>query len=688
MQLSRNWLADYVELPQDIQEVSDRLTAVGHAVEQIEEVGDDTVLDIDITTNRSDCMNHLGMAREIAVIFGKTLKPPVPQLEEGSESASGAARIEIEDSSLCRRYVGRVIRGVKIGPSPPWLVQRLESIGVRSINNVVDVTNYVLWEYGQPLHAFDLAKLEEATIRVRLAQAGETLVTLDGESRKLDPDMLVIADASQPVALAGVMGGLDSEVTEATTDVLLESAYFDPSSVRRTAGRLGMHTDASHRFERGADPDVCAVAATRAAALIAELAGGTVLSGDVDAYPAPLEPHEISLDLARLQAFAGEEIPRESVVEWLEGLGCILKENGSAERWQVTIPSWRNGDLELTADLYEEAVRLFGFDAIEATLPALSGHDGHTLPSHLRSTRLRKTLAAYGFAEAITFAFHDAKRDAQYPGVLADFGPLKLENALSERYSLMRRSLLPNLLETAAFNQRRGLPAVRFFEVGHVFGSRASGEGTDGVEEIETVALVAGGRLGQAWDAGPGARARELDFFDLKGAVESLATAFRISLEMRPLERPDLLPGCAAEICLVSPEGSKPVGYAGQLADMDGPYPLFVAELETEALAAGGAGGAVVVPSRFPGINVDLTLTHALKTPWEEISAAVAGLGLQNLTAFALKDRYRGKGVPAGAVNTTMLFEFGSSEGSLTHEDVNERLTAAQEHLESRFGWK
>ena len=697
MQLSRNWLADYVELPQDVDELSRRLTAAGHAVEKVEQLEDsgagDTVLDVDITTNRSDCMNHFGLAREIAVIFGKPLNPPAMEVQEAAEPASSAARIEIETPELCRRYVGRVIRGVKVGQSPDWLVRRLETIGVRTINNVVDVTNYVLWEYGQPLHAFDLEALDGAMIRVRPARSGEELVTLDGETRKLDPEMLVIADASRPVALAGVMGGLDSEVTDATTDVLLESAYFHPSSVRRTAGRLGMHTDASHRFERGADPGICAVAATRAAALIAELAGGTVLAGEVDAYPSPPETRTISLDLARLQAFAGAAIPRESVVRWLEGLGCTLKaegtlETGAASRWQVTIPSWRHGDLELTADLYEEAVRLYGFDAIEASLPALSGHDGHPSRSHLRATRLRRNLAAQGYAEAVTFAFHDAESDRRHPGLLGSFGPLKLENALSERYGVMRRSLLPNLLETAAFNQRRGLPAVRFFEVGHVFGARSSGEGTEGVEEIETVALVAGGRLGHAWDAGPQAKARELDFFDLKGAVESLAATFRVSLEMRPQERTDLVAGCAAEIFRVGQEGAEAVGYAGQLANADGPYPLYVAELATQVLAAGDDGGAIEVPSRFPGINVDLTLTHSLETPWAEIAAAVEALALQDLAAFGLKDRYQGKGVAEGAVNTTVYFEFSSTEGSLTHGDVNERLTATQEHLEGRFGWK
>jgi phenylalanyl-tRNA synthetase beta chain len=684
MRLSRNWLGDYVELPSDIDELSRRLTAAGHAVEQVEAVGEDVVLDIDITTNRSDCMNHLGLAREIAVLFDRPLRPPVAQLKESKEPAAEAVSIDIEAPELCRRYVGKVIRGVRVGPSPQWLASRLEAIGLRSINNVVDVTNYVLWEYGQPLHAFDLAKIGGQRIRVRRARAGETLQTLDGEARKLKEGMLIIADDTLPVALAGVMGGLDSEVTAAARDILLESAYFEPAAVRQTANHLGMHTDASHRFERGADPEACAVAARRAAALLVEVAGGEALAGDVDVYPAPFEPKVVELRPSRLNAFVGVAVPVEQVKRWLQGLGCSVEEAGE-DLLRIAVPSWRWHDLDLSADLYEEVVRLLGFEAIPATLPRVAGHDGHTSDDHRRADRLRRHLAAYGFSEAINFAFHDAAIDGRYPGLLAHRGPLELANPLSERYAVLRRSLLPNLVESARFNQRRGAPAVRLFEIGHIFGDRGEGQGIDQVHEVETLSLVLGGTLGQPWDHG-----RELDFFDLKGALQGLAESFGVAFEVVPAPRQELLEGCSAEIRRRQGEkdGGEVVGYAGRLADEDGPYPLYVLEVATELFAGTGDGDSVEVPSRHPSIQVDLTLTHAVTVPWSDLAGAVRGLEPPDLMSFGLKDRYLGKGVPPGAVNTTLYFVFGSPDRSLTHEEVNERLVSLQQELQARFGWQ
>ncbi|MFL6291876.1 MAG: phenylalanine--tRNA ligase beta subunit-related protein, partial [Thermoanaerobaculia bacterium] len=313
MLFSKSWLSDYVDLPADVQEIQRRLTDVGLAVEGVEERGADTILDVEVTTNRPDCMNHLGLARELAVIFGRPLKRPPVFPEEAAEQAADAAAVDVEDWDGCPRFVARVVRGVAIGPSPDWLRNRLEAIGLRSINNVVDVTNFLLWEMGQPLHAYDLSKLAGRRILVRRARPGEVLVTLDGAERKLTPDMLVIADAERAVGLAGVMGGADSEVTGSTTDILIEAAHFDRKRVRRTARGLGMHTDASHRFERGADPEACERGVSRAAQLLAEIAGGTVLAGAIDVR-GPMASGETGwpprgrLEHARLNGFAGAEI--------------------------------------------------------------------------------------------------------------------------------------------------------------------------------------------------------------------------------------------------------------------------------------------------------------------------------------------------------------------------------------------
>ncbi|HEY4589131.1 MAG TPA: phenylalanine--tRNA ligase beta subunit-related protein, partial [Thermoanaerobaculia bacterium] len=352
MEFSLAWLAGYVDLPADPHELARRLTAAGLAVEGVTvHAGnvDDTVLDVDITTNRPDCMNHFGLAREVSVIFGHPLKRPEACPEEGPEPVGDALRVVLEDAEGCPRFAARVVRGVKVGPSPDWLRARLESIGLRSINNVVDVTNFVLWELGQPLHAYDLEKLAGGALVARRAREGERLTTLDGQERELDPEILVIADAERPVGLGGVMGGLDSEVTDATRDVAIKGAHFDRRRVRVAARKFGLHTDASHRFERGADPELCAEAVSRAALLIAAVAGGTVLTGALDERDPGRSWHRHGrLDLAKLDAFAGAEISAVDAERWLTGLGFGVDrvEKPGSGVWRVTVPSWRYYDFQ------------------------------------------------------------------------------------------------------------------------------------------------------------------------------------------------------------------------------------------------------------------------------------------------------------------------------------------------------
>ncbi|MEM9291443.1 MAG: phenylalanine--tRNA ligase subunit beta [Acidobacteriota bacterium] len=714
MKLSYQWIAEAVDLPEGVDEVARRLTAAGLAVENQEEVGEDVALDVDITTNRPDCMNHLGMAREAAVLFGRELRRPQAQSEAGGAPTAEVATVSIEDPEQCRRYVAWAVRGVTIGPSPQWIVDRLELLGLRSVNNVVDITNYVLWECGQPLHAFDLAKLRgadeqgPAEIVVREARDGETLTTLDGEARELKAGMLIIADASGPIGLAGVMGGADSEVTDSTVDVLLESAYFDPRPVRRTASALGMHTDASHRFERGADPELCAWAAQRAAALLVEVAGGEISESPVDAYPAPFEERAIELSQRRLEAFAGARFEREQVEAWFRGLGFGIERTSSNERndpadsdeqgarWTVTVPSWRYLDMERVEDLYEEVIRLYGYDAIEATLPALSGHDGNTSAVYRRGMAARRHLAACGLAETVHFAFQDAAVDGRYPGVFQQGQPgagpaVELVNPLSDLYRVMRRSLVPGLLGASLYNQRRGASAVKIFEIGHVFLALEENSSLTGVpvDERETLAVARGGVIGNDWQG-----EKELDFFDLKGVVESLFSTFAVTLQVRPaaVAREELVSGVAADLVVVEEAGEEQVvGYLGQILDAeDLPFPLFVAELETAALVPEGdrfSGLRVTPPSRFPGVGADLTLTHSLDVPFAEILAVVHGLKLEDLADVQLVSRYQGKGVPEGAVNTTLRFHYSSAEGSLTQDAVNARQSAVQQELSRRFAW-
>jgi len=686
MLFSRNWLAEYVDLPADPHEVARRLTAAGLNVEGVEEKGNDFLLDIDVTTNRPDCMNHLGLAREAAVIFGTPLRRPPFIPDEATDKAADLASVAIEDFQGCPRFTARVIRGVKIGPSPAWLRERLESIGQRSINNVVDVTNFVLWETGQPLHAYDLAKLGGRRLVARRARSGEMLTTLDGQRRRLTPEMLVIADAKVPVGLGGVMGGAASEVTDATTDILLEGAHFDRLRVRVAAKALGMHTDASHRFERGTDPEGCLDGVSRGARLIAEVAGGTVLAGGLDVRAEGFPPVRTGhLDLDRLRAFAGAEIAAADVERWLPGLGFTLAPIGPGV-WDVTAPSWRLFDFEprpdgrvWEADLFEEAIRIYGMDNIKSTLPRVLGLDARPTPQQVLRERVRDYLAAAGYVETVHFAFGDPQADAAYPSLRPEATPLRLKNPLSESYSVMRRSLVPNLVDTAHFNQRRGARAVRLFEIARVYYPALPGEPLP--DQPEHVALLCGGTVGDPWQ-----REVTLDFFDAKGALEGLAESLGIRLEARPKDLPGLLAGSSAE--LVRPDrNGEIVGFLGRVAAEES-TPLYIAEVALDGLTGGTTFKDVEIPSRYPGVEADFTMTHAVTTPWTEIAGAIVELAPADLVSWHLKDRFRGGKVPEGAVNTTITFLYNSQERSLTQEEVNERQHALAAELERRYGWK
>lgn len=729
MRFSCEWLARYVDLPDPV-ELSLRLTSAGLAVEQIEKFdspgGEDTILDVEVTTNRPDAMCHFGLAREIATILDRPLAvPPVAPAAGGESGASTAdvISVDIEEPGLCPRFVCRAVRGVKIGPSPEWLRRALESIGLRSINNVVDVTNFVLWEMGQPLHAYDLAKLGGGKIVVRRARDRERLKTLDQVERALDAEILVIADEAVPVGVGGVMGGYDSEVTSSTVDLLIEGAHFDRTAVRQASRKLNLKTDASHRFERGADLEACRFGVDRAAYLIAEIAGGEVLAGAVDVRPGRRLPRRGRLDHDKLEEFVGARISPELVEWWLKGLGFAPRAAGSAsgrgEAWEVEVPSWRYFDFApkapdraagedaafeeiYPADLYEEILRLHGFDPVAPTLPALSGADAPKNPILARRARIQDRLAACGLAETVQYSFIDPRDEAELPLLAPEGVSVPLVNPLSERLATMRRSLLPGLVETARFNKRRGAAAVRLFEVARVYyreAGQAVGDGSLPLQP-ERIGIVVGGRVGTPWE-----HQVDLDFFDLKGAIETVGEEFGVTFDFRAATPRGLVPGLAAEILL----DGRVVGVTGRLAGEEG-YPLFVAELEADALqpepedflARGGAadeksaanasaavaGLAVEAPSRFPGVAADATITHALSVSWEQIAAALAELAPENLVSYGLKDRYRGQGVPDGAVNTTLYFLYNAGDRSLTQVEVNERQMALVRALESRFGWK
>jgi phenylalanyl-tRNA synthetase beta chain len=715
VKFSLSWLADYVELPlggalrtpesghrwlaeltDEVRrkgfQIGERLTSVGLAVEAMAEPGagaggPDVVLDVEVTSNRPDCMSHIGIARELAVALDSPLRAPEVPFYGSLSSEGRDGAVVLEDPEGCPRLVSRVIRGVKVGPSPEWLRRRLEALGMRSINNVVDVTNFVLWETGQPLHAYDLATVPDGVLRVRRARAGETLRTLDGESRELDPEILVIADASRAIGLAGIMGGFDTEVTGKTRDVLLESAHFDRRRVRAGSRRLRLQTDASHRFERGTDAGACDHASRRCAALIVEVAGGEVVEPATDAVARVAPPVRWTLSTPALERFAGFPVADADVERILAGLGFSPRRVGAAaeRNWEGEVPTWRAVDFEPRPadagesagaadpqDVYEEIVRHVGFDRVPSTLPAIGGPDAGSSAAHDLRVRVQDAFAGLGFAESIHFAFHDRDADRTMPALDRRGEPQALANPLSERYAVLRRSLVPNLRDAAEFNTHRGADAVRLFEVGRLFpGAEA--------DELEAVAAVAGGGVGDPWDG-----RRATDLLSLKGDFEALFEELGAAgVAARSASFPGVVEGTGAE--WLAPHG-KVAGWFGQLAEADTPFELFAGEVLLDRLPVRLGASPVQPPPRLPGIVVDLTLTHSVAVSWAELEQAIRELPAEYRVGFRLKDRYRGEGVPEGAVATTISFEYNAGERSLTQDEVNERQAPVAAELERRFG--
>jgi phenylalanyl-tRNA synthetase beta chain len=508
MKISVNWLKEFVEIARTPLELKSDLTMIGLNTESVAQVGDDWVLDVEVTTNRPDCLNHYGVARELATLYRQPLKKIEVAVKESGRPANEVASIEISDPDLCARYCGRVVQNVKVGPSPDWLVKRLEAVGQRSINNVADATNYVLMELGHPLHAFDLARLNQQKIIVRRAKPGEPLRTLDGTDHRLTRDNLVIADGTHPVALAGVMGGQESEISASTHDVLLESAWFEPVSIRRTSKSQGFHTEASHRFERGADIQMAPLALDRTAALIQEIAGGEILAGMIDVYPQP--PHRPDLQLAQseITRILGAEIPAEEIERILRGLGFQVQALGG-ETWQVTVPSFRV-DVSREVDLVEEVARHVGYDRLPSRVrPAPPRVERDTTRDKVITSS--SLLVSLGFHEIITTSMVDPAEGGRF----STSTPVILANPLSQDASAMRSSAVPSMLRAIRWNLDRDTNDAKLFELGKTYSMVANSV----PEEHRVLTLGATGhrRAASVYDS-----EAPLDFFDLKGTLEAI----------------------------------------------------------------------------------------------------------------------------------------------------------------------
>lgn len=649
MLVSVAWIKSLLPGLPGASEVARVLTSRGLTVDAVAEVPGDFVLDVDVPANRPDALGHVGVAREVAAGLGLPFDPTSEAPAGAGAPVGDVVRVAIDDDDLCRRYTAGLVRGVSVSPSPAWVVARLEACGLRSINNVVDSSNLVLLELGQPVHFFDLARLAGPEIRIRRAGAGEVLVSLDGAERRLVPDMLVIADARRPVALAGVMGGADSEIHDTTRDVLIEAAWFLPGSVRRTARTLGMSTEASQRFERGCDPEAPIAAQHLAMRLLAEVCGGTPAPGVVDLYPGRRAPSRVSVRLARAATLLGYEPSRAEARRALEAVGCRVTA-ADAVALEVETPSWRV-DLEREADLVEEIGRHVGYDRIPtATIPLAPAGSG--VAPDADDERVRDRLASLGFHEALCYAMIGPGEDAGYAAE-QDPAPLALTNPISESLGWLRRSLLPSLAAAAAANLRRGVDDVRLFDVGRVF--LPHGRGAFPEERVRAGAVWAGASGARHWSA----PARPVDLWDVAGTVEAVLHLLR---PRGAWQRGRSARGCfqPGRSIAWSVPGGAPVAWCGQLdparaAALDSPAPIYLAEIDLDAVAILPRAVPQHRPlPRVPASWRDLSLVCAPGVEAGTLLAALKAVPAPAPASFEVVDRFEGAPLREGEVALTV----------------------------------
>jgi phenylalanyl-tRNA synthetase beta chain len=663
MKISLNWLTDYVDVSMPVTELAELFVRIGFPVESIEQTDTDIVIDLEITSNRPDMLGHIGVARELAAATGAKFTGPKFALPAPHGKAADMTSVTVEAPDLCPRYTARVIKGVKVGPSPRWMVERLEALGLRSINNVVDVTNYVLMEYSQPLHSFDFDKLAGRKIVVRRAKGGEMMVSIDQTRCRLDEQMLVIADEAKAVAIAGIMGGLDTEVSEGTVNVLIEAAQFDPLATRRTSRRLGIMSDSNYRFERGIDPVAIDEASGRACAMIIELAGGELAEGMVDVWAKPFEPVRVSMRNERLKAVLGIDIPESRSMQILEGLGLQPQSAGGVV--SCTIPPYR-ADLYREIDLVEEVARLEGYDKIPT-----ANRVSHAVQPPIAVQQLRRRAAAVmsaaGFDEALTIGFVDVSEAALF-GVSE---PVCVDPLVRRTNNALRPNLLINLLEVCKTNQNAGNGPVGLYELASAF---PPVQGRQLPAEHTQLAVVrAGGELR-----------------DIRGVIESLAC------ELAPKSRLEVVPASAkgfdesssAQVLL----DGKAIGFIGAasgdvLAHYGLEHAVMMGALNFDALSAGGLVTRRFSPvPRFPAVRRDISVIVDEAVTWKQLAAAIESVAQPMRVGLDYVTTYRGKPIAAGKKSVTAAITYRSSEGTLRGEQVDAEMSNIVSALKASLG--
>jgi phenylalanyl-tRNA synthetase beta chain len=643
----------------------------------------DTVFEIGLTPNRADCLSVVGVAREIAAKLGKKVHYPGHEVVETGAPIDKIASVTIEAPALCPRYTARHISGCTLAPSPLWLTDRLRAAGIRSINNIVDVTNYVLLEYGHPLHAFDFKLLSGGRIVVAAAGEGEAFGTLDGQERLLTASDLTIRDAEKGVALAGIMGGGNSEIGEGTTEVLLESAYFDPSAIRRTSKRLGIHTESSHRFERGTDVAGLTRALDRAASLIAELSGGKIARGMIDVYPQPVEPRVITARLSRINAVSGLSLSAAEVQDIFQRLEFTVSETEPGV-FRVKVPLFRV-DLEREIDLVEEVVRLNGFEKVPLTLPQASVLSELPSASQRLTLRVKDLLVSQGLSEVINYSFVAPASCEKILLPADDFRRkgVALLNPISDELSVMRTTLLPGLLETAVKNINFRTLDLRIFEMRRIYIPTEGNELPD--EPLYLSALLTGRRDPEGWNQAKG----DLDFFDVKGLVETLLDELHVAKVSYSAEEldPYYHPGKACRVMA----GNRALGSFGELhPSVQENYgidaPLLYLELNFEKLiGCKKEMGVAQVPSRFPSTFRDIAMLLPEATPAAEILACVENVKAAELEGVELFDLYTGGNIPQGEKSIAVRVRYGSRERTLTDDEVTKLHGRVMANLQKKL---
>ena len=688
MKVVYNWVKEFVDVTASPSDVASRLALSGTNIGSVENGSHGAVIDAEVGSNRPDCLGHYGIARELGAVYKLPLKPVAPKPAEGATKASEAVKVEIQSPELCGRFTARVIRGAKIQPSPKWLKDRLEASGVASISNVVDISNYVMLELGHPLHTFDYDKVRDHRIVVRRAKPGEKIRTLDGVERTLDPALSVVCDGdgSRAVGIGGIMGGAETEISFSTKNILIECAWFEPIAVRKAARFLKLHTEASTRFGRGADPETAELASRRAAELILQLAGGELLAGVVDVFPGERAPKKIQLTRTELLRVMGADVPDKDIEAILGALGFApvrIGENRGASgsllaAWECTQPSWR-AEVEREIDLIEEVGRIYGLDKFPPRLPA-ARQGAQRLPKFEPELRVRERLIGLGYREILTIPHVAEERDALFrpPSVT----PARLSNPLSEEASVLRSNGLVTMAAALEWNLNHGQRNVRLFEIGCSYR-------LDGSASVETPVLTIGS-TGEAREKGIYENAREYLFADLKGdldAIGALAGGFhwqqggatwthaarRGTIHLQSINPQAVISSEARNL--------SSLGVAGQLARRVAEkfklrQEIFLAEIQLDPLydqirAAKEARRYEPLP-RFPAVERDFSLLLADGTPFSDVVKTIRSLNIGEITSIDAADLFRGKNVPAGKYSLLVRVTFQNREATLTDAQTSD----------------